>query len=240
MDVKIFVALDTKPKEATKIINQLAPNLCGIKIGKELFTWAGPKVIEYCNKLGFKVFLDLKFCDIPNTVAKAAIAAASHDIYMFTIHATGGQKMIRATRDAIDSLKMAYPPKILAVTLLTSISQADVNNLRVLNGTTETIANDLCKLSLESGANGIVCSPLEVAKFRESFGDDFLIVTPGIRPLSNSSDDQSRIATPQEAISSGSNFLVIGRPITQSTDPIRSLEAINSSIRDIAPLENII
>lgn len=230
MDAKIFVALDSTPKEAIAIVDQLDPNICGVKIGKELFTWAGPQVIEYCNSLGFRVFLDLKFCDIPNTVAKAAIAAASHNIFMFTIHAIGGDKMISATKEAILSLKLKNPPKILAVTLLTSISQQDVDLLKVLQGSTTDIIDKLTYTALKNGADGIVCSPLEASRMRENFGNEFTIVTPGVRPASSDADDQARIATPQDAIENGSDFLVIGRPITKAKYPNQALSEIHKQL----------
>ncbi|MBT4964200.1 MAG: orotidine-5'-phosphate decarboxylase [Francisellaceae bacterium] len=237
MDPEIFVALDCVPTEAKKIIDNLCPIHCGIKIGKELFTWAGPQVVEYCNNLGFKVFLDLKYHDIPNTVAKAAIALASHNIFMFTVHALGGHRMLEATRTAIDDLELETPPKILAVTLLTSMEENDVNKLNVLNGNPKEIATNLCKVALDAKVDGIVCSPLESSQLRNNFGNDFIIVTPGVRPQESSNNDQKRVATPSEAIASGSNFLVIGRPITSALDPNTALlkiyEEISSNTKNV-------
>lgn len=228
MDRKVFVALDCDIKGAHSLLNKLDPKCCGVKIGKELFTYAGPEIIRYSRKLGYEVFLDLKFCDIPNTVAKACIAAASHDVFMITLHASGGKNMLHAAREAIDNVK-GRKPLLLAVTVLTSLNQDDLELIGVSNNINDQILN-LCKITKEEKIDGIVCSPLDLPYIKSVFEKDLLYVTPGVRTNTGTNADQKRVCTPTQAIENGSDYLVIGRPITESNNPIEALKKVNESI----------
>jgi len=225
---KIIIALDFNDMgTALSFVLQLDPQKCRIKIGKELFTSAGPKMVERFVGMGFDVFLDLKFHDIPNTVARACSAAAELGVWMVNVHATGGRNMMAAAREAIDQYEKK--PLLIGVTVLTSLSATELHEIGI-QGTPEEAVDRLARLAQSSGLDGVVCSPLETAILRESCGSDFLLVTPGVRPAGSQQNDQTRIMTPEDAIRNGSDFLVIGRPITQADDPAAALESISQSI----------
>ena len=227
-DPKIIVALDyPSESDAFKLVDQLDSKLCRLKVGKEMFTHLGPVFVEKIQNKGFDVFLDLKYHDIPNTVAKACEAAADLGVWMLNVHASGGRRMMEAAANAIANHK--NKPLLIAVTVLTSMSQEDLNELGVTN-TPAQQALKLAKLAQSSGLQGIVCSAQESPLMRENLPEDFILVTPGIRPLGSNTDDQRRIMTPSEALSAGSNYLVIGRPITKSDKPLETLRTINSEI----------
>ena len=222
-DPRIIVALDFPSAEsALPLVKKLHPDLCRLKVGKELFTAAGPRLIEKLTHQGFEVFLDLKFHDIPDTVASACKAAASLGVWMINVHALGGRKMLAAAREAIphDSTKL------IAVTLLTSMDQNDIADIG-LQGEPEQIVARLAKLTKDCGLDGVVCSALEAVNLRQQFGADFCLVTPGIRPADSQANDQKRITTPQQAIRNGASYLVIGRPITRARDPFLMCQQLN-------------
>jgi orotidine-5'-phosphate decarboxylase len=198
-----------------------------VKVGKELFTAAGPALVEQLATRGFGVFLDLKFHDIPNTVAAACRAAARLGVWMLNVHASGGRAMLAAARDAIPVGLDA--PRLIAVTLLTSMEQSDLNELGI-SGTPDQVVLRLAALTNACGLDGVVCSAREAAAVRAQCGDGFALVTPGIRPADAASDDQQRIATPAGAIRAGATYLVIGRPITRAPDPLAALERLNAEV----------
>jgi len=223
---KIIVALDySNEGEALNFINKVNPELCKLKIGKELFTVAGPQFVEKIVTMGFDVFLDLKFHDIPNTVMKACHAAAELGVWMVNVHALGGKTMMQAAKEGVSHSST----KLIAVTILTSMGQEDLNQIGIQTYVKDQVVN-LAKLANDAGLDGVVCSAKEVSILRENLGNDFLLVTPGIRPAGNEISDQKRVMTPREAIDIGSSYLVIGRPITQSKSPIDTLEMILSNI----------
>ena len=227
-DPKVIVALDyPSEKLAFNLINQLNPELCRLKVGKEMFTHFGPAFIEKIQQKDFQVFLDLKYHDIPNTVARACDVAAELGVWMINVHALGGRKMMEAAADVLANKQSS--PYLIAVTVLTSMSDADLSELGIPQ-TPSQLAVQLASLAKQSGLDGVVCSAQEATMMREKQGNDFLLVTPGIRPAGSNSDDQQRIMTPQAAIKAGSNYLEIGRPITQSADPLGILRTINSDI----------
>jgi len=221
-DPKIVIALDyAQPQEAINFITQLDPSLCRLKVGKELFTAGGPQLVEALIKQGFDVFLDLKFHDIPTTVSKACEAASRLGVWMLNVHASGGQAMMEAAREGVS--RSGQNPILIAVTVLTSMNQTTLNQLGVA-GTVEEHVLRLAKLTKASGLDGVVCSAQEARLLRDNFGQDFCLVTPGIRPADASLDDQSRVVTPRQALELGSSYLVIGRPITQSNSPLATLQ----------------
>ena len=225
---KVLVALDFSSRQsALGFVEKLDPLLCRLKVGKELFAVAGPEFVSALIQRGFDVFLDLKYHDIPNTVAKAVQAAARLGVWMVNVHALGGRKMMEAAQKALADCE--HKPLLIAVTVLTSMEQSDLTEIG-LQGTPEENVLRLATLAQSSGMDGVVCSAQEVALLRKTIGEDFCLVTPGIRPEGCSRDDQKRIMTPKEAIDSGSSYLVIGRPITQSKDPIATLKAINATL----------
>jgi orotidine-5'-phosphate decarboxylase len=227
-DPKIIVALDfAEIDRALSLIDNLDPSLCRLKVGKELFTAAGPRFVEQLVQRDFGVFLDLKFHDIPNTVAKACAAASRLGVWMLNVHASGGRAMMEAARNAVEH--SANRPLLIAVTVLTSMDQAALNEVGVPGDLQEQVLR-LTRLTHASGLDGVVCSAQEAALLRSKLGPDLCLVTPGIRPASASLDDQSRVLTPAEALQQGSSYLVIGRPITQANDPLRALQAIHSEI----------
>ena len=231
-DPKIIVALDFPGAvPALALAHRLSPELCRLKVGKELFTATGPVLLEQLMKSGFEIFLDLKFHDIPNTTAQACKAAASLGVWMINVHALGGRKMLEAAQIAVSN--SAKPPKLIAVTLLTSMAQEDIAELGI-NATPEEMVLRLATLAQESGLDGVVCSAQETALLRRHCGNKFNLVTPGIRPLNVSQDDQSRVMTPRAALEAGSSYLVIGRPITRAADPLQALLDINQDIRGLA------
>ncbi len=225
-DPRIIVALDfSSAEQALILVDKLDPMLCRVKVGKELFTAAGPQLVEKLMEKGFEVFLDLKFHDIPSTVANACKAAASLGVWMTNVHALGGIKMLAAARNALPS----GTTKLIAVTLLTSMGPDDLNSIG-LNGEPVCVVQKLACLARNCGLDGIVCSALETARLRQIMGTNFCLVTPGIRPADSSVDDQKRIATPRKAIQNGADYLVIGRPISQTIDPLAMLLRLNNEI----------
>lgn len=227
-DPRIIVALDfSSAEEALRLAQKLKPHLCRLKVGKELFTAAGPQLIEKLMAMDFEIFLDLKFHDIPNTVANACKAAVSLGVWMINVHALGGRKMLAAARDSIPH----GSTKLIAVTLLTSMDQNDIADIG-LQGEPNQIVLRLAKLTKDCGLDGVVCSALEAVNLRQQFGDDFYLVTPGIRPAVSQANDQKRITTPEQAIRNGANYLVIGRPITQASDPLLMCQRLNADIAD--------
>ena len=227
---RVIVPLDFPDAEAAlKLAARLDHKLCRVKVGKELFVASGPAVVEKLQERGFDVFLDLKFHDIPNTVAGACRAAARLGVWMINVHASGGEAMMRAARDAIAGV--ARPPLLVAVTILTSLSDADLERVG-FTGPVEENVERLARLARACGLDGVVCSAQEAARIRHATGPDFTLVTPGIRLAADAKDDQVRIVTPREAVRLGANYLVIGRPITQSKDPAATLEAIRVSLEE--------
>jgi len=224
----VFVALDyPNADNAWPLVAQLDPTQCGVKVGKELFTAAGPDFVRKLVAQGFKVFLDLKFHDIPNTVAKAVRAAAELGVYMVNVHAAGGERMLRAAREALQDLP--HPPVLIAVTVLTSMTDEDLRGIGLNVSVTDQVVR-LAKLTQASGLDGVVCSAQEAAMLQEQCGKDFVLVTPGIRPVGSEQGDQRRIMTPTEAAAQGIQYLVIGRPITQADDPAFAVTQILSSL----------
>ncbi len=230
-DPKIVVALDfAEAKQALAFVDRLDPALCRVKVGKELFTAEGPHLVEQLVGKDYGVFLDLKFHDIPNTVAKACEAAAKLGVWMLNVHASGGRAMMEAARNAVD--KSTHSPLLIAVTVLTSMDQAALNEVGV-SGELQDQVLRLALLTEQSGLDGVVCSAQEAPMLRSKVAPDFCLVTPGIRPATASKDDQSRIVTPADALRQGSSYLVIGRPITQAPDPIEALQAIHAEISSL-------
>ena len=206
---------------------RLDPKLCRVKVGKELFVASGPAVVHALQERGFEVFLDLKFHDIPNTVAGACRAAARLGVWMMNVHASGGEAMMRAAREAIEGV--ARPPLLIGVTILTSLADADLARVG-FSGPVEENVERLARLTRACGLDGVVCSAHEAPSIRRATGDDFTLVTPGIRLEGAAADDQSRVATPREAVRLGANYLVIGRPIARAPDPAGMLESIRLSL----------
>ena len=231
-DPKIIVALDyPEAQAALDLVARLEPSLCRLKVGKELFTAAGPRLVEQCMQRGFEIFLDLKFHDIPNTTAQACKAAASLGVWMVNVHALGGKRMMEAARDAVAA--SARPPKLIAVTVLTSMAQEDLADIGITATPAEMVLR-LAVLARDSGLDGVVCSAQEAALLRQHCGSNFCLVTPGIRPADAAADDQSRIMTPRAALQNGASYLVIGRPITRATDPLSALQNISREIGELA------
>jgi orotidine-5'-phosphate decarboxylase len=227
-DPKIVVALDyADATSALKLVQDLDPALCRVKVGKELFTAAGPQLVETLVNKGFGVFLDLKFHDIPNTVAKACEAASRLGVWMLNVHASGGVAMMQAAREGV--AKSGHNPLLIAVTVLTSMDQTTLNQIGVHGNLQDQVLN-LAQLTQQAGLDGVVCSAQEAPVLRSTLGKDFCLVTPGIRPANASLDDQSRVVTPAQALRLGSSYLVIGRPITQAENPLQALQAINEEI----------
>ncbi len=227
-DPKIIVALDyATATQALKLVDRLEPSLCRLKVGKELFTASGPELLEQLMQRNFEIFLDLKFHDIPNTTAQACKIAASLGVWMVNVHALGGRKMLEAAAEAI--AHSVQRPKLVAVTLLTSMAQPDLADIGI-NATPADMVLRLAMLARDSGVDGVVCSAQEAALLREKCGMGFCLVTPGIRPAQASVDDQARIMTPQAALQAGSDYLVMGRPVTQATDPLQALRNIQQEI----------
>lgn len=228
---QIIVALDFASREtANRLVEQLNPAQCKLKVGKELFVAAGPDYVTSLVQRGYDVFLDLKFHDIPNTVAAACRAAAQLGVWMINVHALGGRAMLEAAREALENTPTR--PKLIAVTLLTSLVDEELIEIGIAGSTQQSVSN-LASLTQSCGLDGVVCSAREVNRLRRERGKDFLLVTPGIRPEQAERGDQARIATPHEAIKNGSSYLVIGRPITQAPDPLAALAAIQQEIAAI-------
>ncbi|MEP7182515.1 MAG: orotidine-5'-phosphate decarboxylase [Betaproteobacteria bacterium] len=232
-DPKVIVALDfANPMRALALADRLDPAQCALKVGKEMFVVAGPEPVRWMVERGFRVFLDLKFHDIPNTVAQACAAATRLGVWMLNVHAAGGTAMLVAARDAVTAAaaeRKRPPPLLIAVTVLTSLADADLREVG-LDGAPAVAALRLARLVQAAGLDGVVCSAQEAPALRAACGRGFKLVTPGIRPSGSAQDDQARIITPAAAIANGSDYLVIGRPITQASDPLAALAAINASI----------
>ena len=227
---KIIVALDyAEAKNAIELAARLEPALCRLKVGKELFTVAGPALVEQLMRRSFEIFLDLKFHDIPHTTAQACKAASALGVWMINVHALGGRKMMEAAKEAV--AMSSRPPKLIAVTVLTSMAQEDLSELGVLASPTDMVLR-LAKLAHASGLDGVVCSAQEAALLRQHLGNGFCLVTPGIRPLDVVANDQVRVMTPRAAIDQGANYLVIGRPITRADDPLLMLKNLTLQITD--------
>lgn len=230
-DPRIIVALDfpdTRP--AFDLLSQIDPEQCRVKIGKEMFTRAGPAFVEKVTAQGFQVFLDLKYHDIPNTVAAACAAAADLGVWMLNVHASGGRKMMTLAAERLAALP-GDRPLLIAVTILTSLAQEDIAEIGYPGTPAENVSR-LAALAEQSGLDGVVCSPLEVDALRAERGAEFRLVTPGVRPAGTGTDDQKRIMTPGDAIRAGASYLVVGRPVTAAADPLASLQAINAEVRE--------
>lgn len=228
---RVLVALDVaQPRTALELADRLDPALCRLKVGKELFTRGGPETVRALVARGYEVFLDLKYHDIPNTVAGALRAAADLGVWMVDVHLLGGRSMLEAARRALED---AGPPVplLIGVTLLTSLAERDLSELGI-GGPLEDAVLRLAALAEDCGLDGVVCSPLEIARLRAERRAGFRLVTPGIRPAGTVADDQKRIMTPSEALRLGADFLVIGRPITASPDPRAALEAVLAELGD--------
>lgn len=224
----VIVALDYNEKSAAlNFVERINPLDCRLKIGKEMFTKYGPQFVEELQKKGFDVFLDLKFHDIPNTVAKAVQAAADLGVWMVNVHASGGIRMMEAAKSALVSYKHA--PKLIAVTVLTSMESNDLAALGISLSPAD-YAEKLAKLTYDCDLDGVVCSAQEAHRFKPLFGSQFALVTPGIRPEGSIQDDQRRIMTPKQAIEVGVDYMVIGRPITKASDPVAALKQIHDSL----------
>lgn len=225
---RVIVPLDfPDAAQALALCERLSPESCKLKIGKELFTHAGPQLVIHLQDAGYDIFLDLKYHDIPNTVAQACKAAAELGVWMLNVHASGGRNMLEAAKEAIDTA--SHQPLLIAVTVLTSMSEQDLQEIGVSRPLEEQVMH-LAGMTRQAGLDGVVCSAQEAARLQQALGSDFCLVTPGIRPATASSDDQKRIMTPAEAIRAGSHYLVIGRPITRADDPLAALEAINNEV----------
>jgi len=230
-DPRIIIALDYAARAAAQdLVQRLDPAQCKLKVGKELFVAAGPDFVASLVDQGYAVFLDLKFHDIPNTVAAACRAAARLGVWMMNVHALGGRAMLQAAREALENSPTR--PRLIAVTLLTSLQDADLAELGMAGNAQQNVLR-LAQLTQDCGLDGVVCSAREVSALRQALGQKFLLVTPGIRPAQAELGDQARVATPREALQNGSSYLVIGRPITQAADPLAALAAMRREIGEV-------
>lgn len=228
IEPRIIVALDyADAAPARAVVARLRPDLCRLKVGKELFTAAGPDFVRELVGQGYAVFLDLKFHDIPHTVAQACKAAAGLGVWMLNVHASGGPRMLAAAREAVES--GATRPLLVAVTVLTSMGRGELQAVGIEAAPEQQVLR-LAGLAREAGLDGVVCSALEAPALRRAMGAGFRLVTPGIRPAGSAAGDQTRILTPAEAVRAGADDLVIGRPITQAADPVAELEKITAEI----------
>lgn len=227
---KVVVALDYENRrDALAFVEKVTPEVCRLKVGKEMFTRFGPEFVSLLVNKGFDVFLDLKFHDIPNTVAKAVKAAADLGVWMVNVHASGGLKMMRAAKDILAPYG-DEAPLLIAVTVLTSMDEEDLKGIHV-NATPNEQVMNLARLTQQAGLDGVVCSAQEAKVLKAELGADFQLVTPGIRPAGFDANDQKRIVTPVQAVADGADYLVIGRPITKAEDPIAVLAQINDSLK---------
>lgn len=228
-DPKVIVALDfDSENKALSLVDQLDPSACRLKVGKEMFTYFGPQFVTSLVDRNFDVFLDLKFHDIPNTVAKACLAAADLGVWMVNVHASGGPVMMEKTRQALEDYGKDAP-LLIAVTVLTSMDQAQLNSIGI-EGTPLDQVVKLAAMTKSAGLDGVVCSAMEAQTLKSKLGNGFKLVTPGIRPAGTDAGDQKRIMTPEQAMSVGVDYMVIGRPVTQAKDPLGALMSINASI----------
>ena len=225
---RVIVAMDfDNQHSALQLAEQLDPSQCRLKVGKELFTVAGPQLVKALVERNFDVFLDLKFHDIPNTTAKAVSAAADLGVWMTNVHACGGSRMMEAAQQSLQ--QKGSEMLLIAVTVLTSMEQSDLQQVGVSNAPTEQVLH-LARLAKSSGLQGVVCSAQEASTLKADLGADFKLVTPGIRLPESATDDQRRIVSPTDAIALGSDYLVIGRPITRSSNPVATLNQINQTL----------
>ena len=228
---RVIVALDyPNAAEALAMAQRLSPDLCRLKVGFELFVSAGPSLIEKLQDQGFDVFCDLKFHDIPNTVASACRAAARMGVWMVNVHASGGPAMLEAARTAID--ECTHKPLLIGVTVLTSMDDTDLHAAGLARSASAQ-AGFLADWAAKAGLDGVVCSAQEAAGMHAAHGRQFLTVTPGIRPINATADDQKRIVTPAQAVANGSDYLVIGRPITRAVRPLDVLSSINDELKQV-------
>ena len=226
---KVIVALDfANADTAMNFVRTLDSDLCRVKVGKELFTSAGPDLVRQLHSLGFEVFLDLKFHDIPATTAKAVASAAELGVWMVNVHASGGEEMLKAAVAALQPYGR-LAPKLIAVTVLTSMSQAQLEGVGVARPLTAQVLS-LAELAQQCGLDGVVCSAKEAPILRASLGDDFLLVTPGIRPAGSEYHDQKRVMTPEDALKAGVSYLVMGRPIREADNPNEMLQKIQQTL----------
>jgi orotidine-5'-phosphate decarboxylase len=224
----VIVALDYNDiNQCMKLVDQLSPRQVRLKVGSELFTISGPAVVERLHGKGFQVFLDLKFHDIPNTVAQAVSVAARLGVWMLNVHTSGGERMMAAAREALES--HTQRPLLIGVTVLTSMEETDLRQSGVSRSPVDQVLH-LAGLAQKSGLDGVVCSAREASLLKNTFGPDFTLVTPGIRPAGAAANDQRRTLTPAEAIAAGSDYLVIGRPITAAANPASACEEILASL----------
>ncbi|WP_415900178.1 orotidine-5'-phosphate decarboxylase [Neptuniibacter sp. QD48_11] len=229
---RVIVALDYPDQnQALAMAKQLDPTRCRVKVGKELFTRSGPAIVETLQSLGFDVFLDLKFHDIPNTTAKAVRAAAELGVWMVNVHASGGRRMMEAARNELEQVN-GSETLLIGVTVLTSMERSDLRDLGLDIEPLEHVKR-LAKLTEESGLHGVVCSAQEVTPLRQVIGEEFKLVTPGIRPADSDVGDQKRIMTPSDALKAGSDYLVIGRPITKADSPVGALAKIDAELEPL-------
>ncbi|EFD1055558.1 orotidine-5'-phosphate decarboxylase [Escherichia coli] len=226
----VVVALDYHNRDAAlAFVDKIDPRDCRLKVGKEMFTLFGPQFVHELQHRGFDIFLDLKFHDIPNTVAHAVAAAADLGVWMVNVHASGGARMMTAAREALVPFGKDAP-LLIAVTVLTSMEASDLADLGVTLSPAD-YAERLAALTQKCGLDGVVCSAQEAVRFKQVFGQEFKLVTPGIRPQGSDAGDQRRIMTPEQALAAGVDYMVIGRPVTQSADPAQTLKAINASLQ---------
>ncbi len=230
---RVLVALDfANPMHALALADRLDPRTCGLKVGKEMFVVAGPEPVRWMIERGFNVFLDLKFHDIPNTVAQACAAATRLGVWMIDVHAAGGREMLVAARQAVRETANARGtprPWLIGVTVLTSLDEENLREIGFAEGAAQNVVR-LARLTQDCGLDGVVCSAQEAAALRAACGAEFRLVTPGIRPAGATPDDQARIITPEAAVANGADYLVIGRPITQAPDPVAALAAVNAAL----------
>ncbi|VEI58045.1 orotidine 5'-phosphate decarboxylase [Pasteurella multocida] len=230
MTSKVIVALDyEKEEEALRLVDQIDPSLCRLKVGKEMFTTLGTKFVKELHNRNFDVFLDLKFHDIPNTVARAVRSAADLGVWMVDLHASGGLRMMEEAKRILEPYSKDAP-LLISVTVLTSMEDLDLLQIGINASPMEQVIR-LANLTQRAGLDGVVCSPQEVEILRANCGKDFKLITPGIRPIGSDFGDQRRVMTPAAAIRSGSDYLVIGRPITQADNPAEVLKSINASLK---------
>ena len=225
----VVVALDYDNRgKALAFVDRIDPRDCRLKVGKEMFTLFGPQFVRDLQQRGFEIFLDLKFHDIPNTTAHAVAAAADLGVWMVNVHASGGARMMTAAREALTAFG-ADAPLLIAVTVLTSMESSDLQDLGIALSPAE-YALKLATLTKNCGLDGVVCSAQEAVRFKQELGQAFKLVTPGIRPTGSDAGDQRRIMTPEQALEAGVDYMVIGRPVTQSADPAKTLRDINASL----------
>ncbi|MDX1301989.1 orotidine-5'-phosphate decarboxylase [Photobacterium sp.] len=229
LDPKVIVALDyPNQDEALAFVDRIEPGSCRLKVGKEMFTLYGPDFVRKLHERGHSVFLDLKFHDIPNTCSRAVAAAAELGVWMVNVHASGGERMMTASREILEPYGKDRP-LLIAVTVLTSMEASDLAGIGISRQPQDQVLS-LARLTKNSGLDGVVCSAQEASMLKTELGKEFKLVTPGIRPAGSAAGDQRRVMTPVEAVQAGSDYLVIGRPITQAVDPAAVLAEINKSL----------